>query len=185
MLMDHPMHPGLHSPLASVVAWAVFSAGVGAAALWDVRQRRVPNQLNLGLAAAGVLVGLAHGGLVGSVAGIVVGLLLLVAPFARGWLGAGDVKLLAAVGAWLGPERTVYCALAAAVVGGVLALGLLARLGPGYRRAVATNLRLAVYTRSMPEVEQRTDDQCPPYAVAIGLGALATAALFGGPGVAA
>jgi prepilin peptidase CpaA len=169
--------------MVSPVAWAVFAGGLAAAALWDVRLRRVPNKLNLGLAAGGLILGLVNGSPVGSLLGILVGLGLLVIPFARGWVGAGDVKLLAAVGAWLGPEQTVYCALAGAVFGGLLAVLFLVRLDREYRRSVATNLRLAFYIRSVPTVEERPAAHCPPYALAIGLGALVTALLYGGPGV--
>jgi len=171
------------TPLVTAIAWATFAGGVCAAALWDIRFRRVPNRVSLAIAATGLILGLAQGAVAASVLGLAVGLGLLLVPFARGWLGAGDVKLLAAVGAWLGPQRTLYCALAAAVFGGLLALAFLVRLGPDYRRAVATNLRLAFYTREVPTVEDRPAGHCPPYAVAIGAGALTVAVLFGGPGV--
>lgn len=175
----------MQPPLVSAIAWATFACGVGAAALWDIRSRRVPNRVSLVIAATGLALGLSQGAAAASLLGVAVGLGLLLVPFARGWLGAGDVKLLAALGAWLGPQRTVYCALAAAVFGGLLALVFLVRLGPEYRRAVATNLRLALYARAVPTVEERPAGHCPPYAVAIGAGALAVAMLFGGPGVAA
>jgi prepilin peptidase CpaA len=173
----------MQPPLVSAIAWAVFAGGLAAAAVWDIRTRRVPNGLNLGLAGSGLVVALAHDAPLASLLGALTGLGLLLIPFARGWVGAGDVKLLAAVGAWLGVERTVYCALAGAVFGGALAVVFLVRLGKEYRRSVATNLRLALYIRSVPTVEERPAEHCPPYALAIGLGAVATALAFGGPGV--
>jgi len=81
--------------------------------------------------------------------------LTLLFPFARGWVGAGDVKLLGAIGAWLGPEGTLHCALAGAVLGGVLALVYLLKADPAHRRVVFTNLRLSLYLRSVPELEPR------------------------------
>jgi prepilin peptidase CpaA len=61
-------------------------------------------------------------------------------PFALGGLGAGDVKLLAALGAWLGPSDAVWLALYSGVAGGVLALSL--ALAHGYLRQAFANLRL-------------------------------------------
>ena len=56
--------------------------------------------------------------------GWALGLVLFLPLFALGGMGAGDVKLLAAFGAWMGAWNVVQTALAAGVIGGVLALGL-------------------------------------------------------------
>lgn len=58
--------------------------------------------------------------------------------FALGGMGAGDVKLLAALGAWLGPGPIVWVALFSLVAGGVL--GLLVALGHGYMTQALTNI---------------------------------------------
>lgn len=83
---------------------------VGVVACWyDLRVGRLPNALTLG----GALCGLVYAGYAGGVAGALtsaagwaVGLLLFLPFFALGGLGAGDVKLLAATGAWLASGAT-------------------------------------------------------------------------------
>ncbi len=101
------------------------------AAACDIRSHRIPNWLTL----AGLAVGLAwHGwqgggpGWLMSLEGIgVAGLALL--PYAVRGLGAGDVKLLGAVGALLGPVFLLWTLLGTILAGGLLALGWAAMRG--------------------------------------------------------
>ena len=86
------------------------AGGAGAGALIDLRTRRIPNAISVGLAALGVV--LAAGGASGtsvasSLAGFFAGLLLMMPGHLLGATGAGDVKLFAAVGAVVGLERIV------------------------------------------------------------------------------
>jgi len=114
------MSGGLQSAQGIVaIAIAVVAAAV------DVRWRRIPNLLTFGAAAAGLIYHAASGGLHGagfSAAGWAVGLVLFFPFFALRGMGAGDVKLLAALGAWLGPAATLWVALFSAIAGGVLAV---------------------------------------------------------------
>jgi len=114
----------------------LISAGVLATAVsscvWDVRRRRIPNALTLASALAGCLVHAATAGLTGaafSAGGWATGLLLFLPWFVAGAMGGGDVKLLAAFGAWLGPAQTVWACLFAMLAGGVLAIAMAVRLG--------------------------------------------------------
>lgn len=94
------------------------------AAVSDIRAHRIPNWLTL----TGTILGLiGHAwlggwpGLIGSLEGIgIAGLLLL--PYAVRGLGAGDVKLLAAVGALMGPAFLLWTLLGTILAGGLLAL---------------------------------------------------------------
>ena len=61
-------------------------------------------------------------GLMYSVIGTVVGLALLLPLYAIGGMGAGDVKLLAGVGAWVWGTSTLYAFAISAIVGGVIAV---------------------------------------------------------------
>lgn len=113
------------------------------ACVTDLRARRIPNVLTGTAAIGAVLFHLATGGwLVAawSIVGMVVGALLFLPMFALRGMGGGDVKLLAAVGAWLGPGHVVTAALATSIAGGVLAL--LVALGYGYLREALANIYL-------------------------------------------
>jgi prepilin peptidase CpaA len=95
------------------------------AVVWDVATRRIPNHLTFGAALAAFA---AHGYAAGwagagaSLSGWLVGAAFFFPVFALGGMGAGDVKLLAAVGAWLGPAAAAWVALYSGVAGGVMAV---------------------------------------------------------------
>src|SRR5262245_4314918 len=104
------------------VAVAVIAAG------WDIRTRRIPNTLTFGASFVALVLHGYFGGWTGaglSVAGWAVGLVLFLPFFALGGMGAGDVKLLAAVGAGVGPLAAVVAARLAVLAGGQVAV-----LGP-------------------------------------------------------
>lgn len=63
-------------------------------------------------------------GLMFSLIGTVVGLALLMPAYAIGGMGAGDVKLLAGVGAWVWGTTTLYAFAVSAIVGGIIAVGM-------------------------------------------------------------
>ncbi len=108
-----------------------LSSGLLAALVMDVRTRRIPNWLTAGIAAGGF--GLAFGG--GSVTpaqaglGLLAGLLLMMPGHLIGATGAGDVKLMAAVGAMVGPGLVLRAFLYTAVAGGVFALAVATQRG--------------------------------------------------------
>ncbi len=112
------------SDLVLVVTWAV-SIMLVVAAVIDGWKLKVPNWLTFpmivgGWIASGIVFGWA--GLGWSLVGTVVGLGLLLPAYAIGGMGAGDVKLLAGVGAWVGATHTFWAFLVSALVGGVIAL---------------------------------------------------------------
>jgi len=102
----------------------VLALGLGTAVVTDVRTRRIPNWLTGSMAAAGF--GIAVGG--GQVTpmqaalGMLIGLLLMLPGHVIGATGAGDVKLMAAVGAVVGTSSILRVFLYTAVAGGVLAV---------------------------------------------------------------
>lgn len=94
----------------------------------DVRTRRIPNYLTLGIAVTGLLYSLlSHGwmGLLSGVLGLALGFGFLLLPYLLGGMGAGDVKALAALGTWLGPWGTVFLFCYMGIAGGLMALGVL------------------------------------------------------------
>ena len=114
-----------------MINFLVLSIGLGAAVVTDVRSRRIPNWLTGAIAGAGF--GLACGG--GAVTplqatlGLLLGLVLMMPGHVIGATGAGDVKLLAAVGSVVGPEMVFRAFLYSAVAGGVFALAVAVRRG--------------------------------------------------------
>ncbi len=148
----------------------------------DLRRRRIPNWLTLGGAVAAVVFGFATGGVLSgglAVAGWAAGALLLFPVFALGGMGAGDVKLVAALGAWLGPVSALWIVLYAAVAGGVLAI--IVSLAHGYLGAAFKNLwRLVGFwriagLRPLPELTLAAGKGPRlPYAVPIAVGTLVT-----------
>lgn len=155
---------------------------LAAAALIDVRSYRIPNWLNaLGAAAAlafsiGLPMSMPHGFL-WALQGFGLGLLLMLPLYALRTMGAGDAKLIAVVGLYLGAGGVVNAILASLLVGGVLALGY--SLARGAMGRLATNLRdvlwstaSALATRGRPNLKLNAATSIGrlPFAVSIALG---------------
>jgi len=117
---------------------------IAAAACWcDVRTRRIPNRLTFPAALIGIIVAtIAHGGggAVSSAAGALVGLAIFFPLFLLRGLGAGDVKLMAALGGWVGASMIFGVAFYTCLAGGVLALVLVVK--HRYGRQMARNFWL-------------------------------------------
>jgi prepilin peptidase CpaA len=96
-----------------------------AAAVWDVRQHRIPNWLTLPGIVAGIVLRsalLGWKGFSSAVAGCVLaGGVLLLFYMIRA-MGAGDVKLMAAIGSLVGPGQAMNIVLATAICGGVIGI---------------------------------------------------------------
>jgi prepilin peptidase CpaA len=116
--------------------WEVTLAVLVPATLYaswiDFAQRRVPNWLNAAIAAAGltaqgVFFGL--GGVGAGLLGLLVGLGVLIVPWAMHGMGAGDVKLMGAIGCWLGPWLTLLSFVVGALLGGLAALVMIVSSG--------------------------------------------------------
>jgi prepilin peptidase CpaA len=164
----------LHGPviILSILAVAVW---------YDVRQHRIPNALSLGGIVLGVMLQVWTSGLSGLAAGlggtaVAAGIFL---PFhlLQG-MGAGDVKLMGAAGAFLGPHDALLATGLSLAAGGVMALAILlvrGGLSPLARRYWAT-LKCLLVTHKLihqPPVEGEVAAMKFPYAAAIGIGTLA------------
>jgi prepilin peptidase CpaA len=167
----------------SLPLWTALAVCLAAAAV-DLRSRRIPNVLTLGALAAGfVLQGALAGpaGLVHAFAGALAAGLPALAVFALRGMGGGDVKLLAACGALLGPAAALQLLLATAVAGGVLAAAAIAArrawtVTGSYLQALALHWRRRGPV-ACPEVSLgRSRGIAVPYGVAIALGAAFTVA---------
>jgi prepilin peptidase CpaA len=125
-----------------VTAFQIAALAVGlAACATDVLSRKVPNTLTgfaviSGVAAHTLLPG--GQGLVHAAIGMLVGLAVFFPFFALGGMGGGDVKLMAALGTWIGWSPIVWTALYGAVAGGVMAVAV--GLAHGYLRQAISNI---------------------------------------------
>ena len=156
-------------------------AGVVTAAVIDLRTRRIPNELTAALAGIGIgfaALGISGLSLMASFGGLLLGLVLMMPGHALGATGAGDVKLMAAVGAVVGPGLVVSAFLFTGVAGGVLALIVAARRKrlaatlSGTGRLVAAGSELRAEIKSVPVASRFA------YGPAIALGSV-LAALIG------
>jgi prepilin peptidase CpaA len=156
-------------------AQALFVVGMTAAAVFDVRWRRIPNWLNLTIAVVGLgaqAAAAGGGGIKSGLAGGAIGLGLLFLPFAAGWMGGADAKLAFAIGCWLGPAGACWATLWGLVGGGALALGFLALGRRQLRREVGQNLMAALVLRELPSVPRRENHERVPLGVALAAAAL-------------
>jgi len=116
----------LHGIVENWPIW-LLSVLLIVAAVIDGWILKVPNWLTFPLIFAGWA---AHAyccgisGLAVSMAGTLVGLGLLLPAYAIGGMGAGDVKLMAGIGAWIGATTTFYAFCVSAVIGGVIAVAM-------------------------------------------------------------
>ncbi len=118
---------------AVVTNWPVWFVTITlvVAAIIDGRELKVPNWITFPMVASGWVYSATLSaypgweGLVYSLIGTAIGLGLLLPAYAIGGMGAGDVKLMAGIGAWLWGTVTAYAFAVSAVVGGVIAIGMI------------------------------------------------------------
>jgi prepilin peptidase CpaA len=151
------------------IALTVFGVVMTAAAFEDFRRLVIPNLLPIILVALWPVYFAGSASLYGALAaiGCAVAVFLVGAVlFARGWLGGGDVKLLAAATLWAGPAGTPSLLMFTGVLGGALALFFLMPLGT--QIAVAARLMLG-----QPPLHSPRGMATPvPYGIAIAGAAL-------------
>jgi prepilin peptidase CpaA len=159
--------PLLLTPLGVGLFWATAC---------DLRRRRIPNAVSASIFVTGLAVSGYQGGALAALSGLAAAVLLLVVlymPWRAGGIGGGDVKLAAAVGAWVHLRHLLWFAIAAAVAGGVLAAIGYLRASPAVRADVRANLVLAGLHGELPPqaASHRKSQVSVPYALAISAGA--------------
>lgn len=151
---------------------------------YDVRYRRIPNAFVLATLASGLIINTIYGGLGGtlmSLGGCAIAFMLMFILHIFGAMGAGDVKLFAAVGSLMGTNLVLPTFLVVILTGGALALLLTLRLG-AVRTTMQRVLQILVGLLpgwEMPRFAVPQDRRHTiPYGVAITFGSLISLAIF-------
>jgi prepilin peptidase CpaA len=163
---------------SDLIVFGTLAAGGFAAAAIDLRTRRVPNALTLTLAAAGIVfaaAGIGRVTLLGAIAGMAAGLVLMLPGHLFGATGAGDVKLFAALGAILGPASIGAAFLYTAIAGGVLAATVAMRRRRLGQTLDRTRRLIADGAGAIAEIEHADAGNRFAYAPAIAIGVLLAA----------
>lgn len=152
------------------------------ACVCDLKSARIPNWLTLSAAATAIAfhtMAPQGEGLAVALRGLALGLAVFFPVFALRAMGAGDVKLLAALGAWLGATAVFWVAIYASVAGAVLAL--LVMIARGYLRQGFRNIRMLLmfwWVEGIKPLPSMTLDAPKavrlPYAIPITVGLAAT-----------
>jgi prepilin peptidase CpaA len=151
---------------------------------YDVRYRRIPNAFVLATLASGLIINTIYGGLSGtlmSLGGCAIAFILMFVLHVFGAMGAGDVKLFAAVGSLTGANMVLPTFLVVILTGGALALLLTLRSG-AVRTTMQRVLQILVGLLpgwEMPRFAVPADRRHTiPYGVAITFGSLISLAIF-------
>jgi prepilin peptidase CpaA len=179
-------HPTMHIERAFVYL-AIASLCAMVAAGFDIKSRRIPNLLTGPALLAGLLLHLGidgwHGLLTSFAAAMICGGIFLVFYLAGG-MGAGDVKLIAAVGAIAGLPSTPYLLVLTSLAGGVLGIGLALMRGRLKQTLFNVGALAAHHVQEgftpHPELNVRNDGALRlPYGLAIAVGCTVTFCLQG------
>ena len=144
----------------------------------DIRRKKIYNVILMPALIAGFAINIYNLGLTGlifSIKGFFVGLIFLLFPFIWGGIGAGDVKLLAAIGAIKGPEFVFYAFLGAGLTGGIIAVIILLfqkRLFSTLRDLWKGIIVLFATKFKVANFGSKNANNMFPYGIAITLGAL-------------
>ncbi|MEJ2660736.1 MAG: A24 family peptidase [Desulfobacteraceae bacterium] len=127
------------NPIMDAVLMKVLVALLLVIVMIDLHTFRIPNLITMPFALMamtyyGVIYG--YAGLLFSLAGLGIGMTLLLVPYMMGGLGGGDVKFFGMVGAFLGPKVVVTAFFFVAIVGGVYAVNMIILHSQGFRSSV-------------------------------------------------
>jgi prepilin peptidase CpaA len=124
--------------------------------------------------------------LVSSLSGAIVGLLTLLPLYAIGGMGAGDVKLMAGVGAWIGPSLTLGAFVCSVLVGGLMGLAMMVYSGELVRHLALMHVigREILTVRNPEGLTELAARRKPtmlllPYGIPIAVGSIASFAYRG------
>lgn len=150
---------------------------IGIAAFTDWSEHKIYNKLLVPAFCVALLIQTFQGGLsglIGSLIGATIGFAILLLPYFMGGMGAGDVKLLAVIGAFGGALFVFTSFLYGAIIGGLISAFLLAR-----RKALGNTLKhfllflpILQQPQNFSEAMINARQEKFPYGIAIALGTL-------------
>ncbi len=153
------------------------------AAVIDGLKLKVPNWITFPLIISGWIFSTAYFGWAGfgwSLVGTAVGLGLLLPAYAIGGMGAGDVKLLAGVGAWIWGTATFYAFCVSAIIGGIIAVVMVMsaknwREHKGQFAAILTEILVVRDPNQLAKAaaERKSSMMLLPYGIPIAIGTIA------------
>jgi len=151
-----------------------------ASTIIDLKTQKIPNLITL----PGMLIALGYhstmnglDGLLFSAGGIGVGIGLLIIPYLMGGMGAGDAKLMGAIGGFIGVKAAFFAFLIIAAVGGVYALILVvfyrSNFSGFFRKQFDTLVSFILMQKYIPDIEESEKSRpklCYGLAIALGTG---------------
>ncbi|MBI9079973.1 MAG: prepilin peptidase [Pseudodesulfovibrio sp.] len=163
-----------------ILVIVMLTAALLVATITDIRSQRIPNWLTFPLILTGLVVHTMHGGLDGlklAGGGFAIGFIGMAIPYFLGVMGAGDVKLMAGVGAWLGTSAAFTAFLFTSLAGGVYALGVLLfhrHLLKVVWGSIVASFSLLISTRKFHFAPTSSEQSLPRlcYGVAIAVGSI-------------
>jgi len=161
-------------PIKLVSAILILAAWI------DGKELKVPNWITFPMVLTGLVYSAAvGGGLSAGLLGMCCGLLCLLPLYAVGGMGAGDVKLMAGIGAWVGWEITFYSFCVSVIVGAVMAVIMVAWSGAWKKHYEQLLLILSEWTviRNPYELSKIAAERKPtmfllPYGIPICIGTI-------------
>jgi prepilin peptidase CpaA len=163
-----------------VLITSLLCCGMIIAASWDLKTGKIPNLLTFPLMLAGLTYHSALTGLSGlafSACGLFVGIGILVIPYLLGGMGAGDAKLMGAVGSIVGSKGVIIAGVLSILLGLIYAIALLIIHSDYARcltRRVGMTIKTLLLTGQFVLIPPRMDEKRPVlrYAVPIALGTI-------------
>jgi prepilin peptidase CpaA len=165
-----------------ITTCAIMVPGILWASWIDYKERRVPNWLNASIALCGLFVQAwfhGYGGIAAGLLGLCVGFATLIVPWLMHGMGAGDVKLMMAIGVWLGPWLTFMSFCTGALAGGIIAAAMIVstgRLWNAYANCATimakVSSRSTVFTEFGSAKSFGDSSQLLPYGVPLTIGTL-------------
>lgn len=159
---------------------------------YDVKERKIPNILTFPVILWAFLSSIFFNGVSGvifSTTGFLVGMTVFFIPFAAGGMGAGDVKLMGAIGSLMGWAFVLKSALFTGVVGGIIAVGYSIYSGVFFSMLKSTvgiimrpltriiyystgNTTILKINSYFEKIDHESEKKYIPYGLAIGIGTI-------------